>query len=127
MRRSTVSPSLCVTREYPEKVKERWGLKGMPFLWLSMDQEKDFSRDPSNLALLYSDMKTFITENRGCMVLLSGIEYLVSQNGFPKVLKLIQHLNDKIAVTDSVLLTPVSPLTLPETELKMLEKELRSF
>lgn len=120
-------PSLCVTREYPEKVKERWGLKGMPFLWLSMDQEKDFSRDPSNLALLYSDMKTFITENKGCVVLLSGIEYLVSQNGFPKVLKLIQHLNDKISVTDSVLLTPISPLTLPETELKMLEKELRSF
>jgi len=26
-----------------------------------------------------------------------------------------------------VLLTPISPLTLPETELKMLEKELRSF
>jgi predicted hydrocarbon binding protein len=119
--------SLCVTREYPEKVKERWDLKGTPFLWLSMDQEKIYSRDPSNLALLYSDLKTFITENRGCMVLLSGIEYLISQNGFAKVLKLLQHLNDKIAVTDSSMLVPISPLTLHEPELKMLEKELRSF
>lgn len=120
-------PCLCVTREYPEKVKERWDIKGIPFLWLSMDQEKAFSRDPSNLALLYSDMKTFISENRNCMVLLSGIEYLISQNGFSKVLKLIQHLNDKIAVSDSVLLVPISPLTVPEADLKMLEKELRSF
>ncbi len=120
-------PCLCVTREYPEKVKERWDLKGTPFLWLSMDQEKTYSREPSNLALLYSDMKTFITENSNCAVLLSGIEYLISQNGFQKVLKLLQHLNDKIAVSDSTLFVPISPLTVSEPELKMLEKEMRSF
>ena len=120
-------PSLCVTREYPEKVKDKFDIHGTPFLWLSMDQEKSFSRDPSNLALLYSDIKTFITENQGCMVLLSGIEYLTSQNGFVKVLKFLQHINDKIAVTDSTLLVPISPLTLLEQDLKMLEKEFRSF
>jgi predicted hydrocarbon binding protein len=120
-------PSLCVTREYPEKVKEKHSLAGTPFLWLSMDQERSYSRDPSNLALVYSDIKTFITENPGCIVLLSGLEYLISQNGFTKVLKLLQHMNDKIAVTDSTLLVPVSPLTLLEQDLKMLEKELRSF
>jgi len=121
------TPCLCVTREYPEKVKDRWDLKGVPFLWLSMDQEKPYARDPTNLALLYSDIKTFIIENKSCMVLLSGLEYLISQNDFPKVLKLLQHINDKIAVSDSVMLVPVSPLTLPESQLKLLEKEMRSF
>lgn len=120
-------PSLCVTREYPEKIKDRYDLKSVPFLWLSMDQEKPYTRDPTNLALLYSDVKTFISDNKSCMVLLSGLEYLISQNDFPKVLKLLQHLNDKIAVTDSVMLVPVSPLTLPESQLKLLEKEMRSF
>ncbi|UCE45166.1 MAG: DUF835 domain-containing protein [Methanobacteriota archaeon] len=120
-------PSLCVTREYPEKVKEKYDIQGAPFLWLSMDQQKSYSRDPSNLALLYSDIKTFVIENPGCIILLSGLEYLVSQNGFTKVLKLLQHMNDKVAVTDSILLVPVSPLTLMEQDLKMLEKELRSF
>jgi predicted hydrocarbon binding protein len=120
-------PSLCVAREYPEKVKERYGLHGTPFLWLSMDQQKSFSRDPSNLALLYSDIKTFLTENPGSLILLSGTEYLISQNGFPKVLKLLQHLNDRVAVTESTMLVPISPLTLLEQDLKMLEKELRSF
>lgn len=118
---------LCVTREYPEKVKDRYDIKATPFLWLSMDQEKPYARDPTNLALLYSDIKTFISENKGCMVLLSGLEYLISQNDFAKVLKLLQHINDKIAVTDSVLLVPISPLTLPESQLKLLEKEMRSF
>ena len=120
-------PCLCVTREYPEKIKDRFDLKAVPFLWLSMDQEKVYARDPTNVALLYSDLKTYIAENRGCMVLLTGLEYLISQNGFPKVLKLLQHINDKIAVTDSVLLTSISPLTIPEADLKMLEKEMRSF
>ncbi len=120
-------PSLCVTREYPEKLKDRYELKNVPFLWLSMDQEKPYARDPTNLALLYSDIKTFISENKSCMVLLSGLEYLISQNDFQKVLKLLQHVNDKIAVSDSVMLVPVSPLTLPESQLKLLEKEMRSF
>lgn len=120
-------PSICVTREYPEKVKDRHGLKGVPFLWLSMDQERSYSRDPSNIAMIYSDIKTFISENPGCMVLLSGVEYLISQNGFQKVLKLLQHVNDKIAVTDSVLITTISPMTLSEQDLKMLEKEMRAF
>lgn len=120
-------PCLCVTREYPEKVKDRYDIKAVPFLWLSMDQEKSYARDPSNLALIYSDVKTFISENKSCMVLLSGLEYLISQNDFAKVLKLLQHINDKIAVTDSVLLAPISPLTLPESQLKLLEKEMRSF
>ena len=120
-------PCLCVTREYPEKLKEKLDLKGVPFLWLSMDQEKTYARDPTNMALLYSDMKTFISENKNCMVLLSGLEYLISQNGFQKMLKLIQHVNDRIAVTESVLVASISPLTLPENELKMLEKEMRSF
>ena len=61
------------------------------------------------------------------MVLRSGLEYLVSQNGFPKVLKLLQHINDKIAVSDSILIAPISPMTLPESDLKMLEREMRSF
>jgi len=120
-------PCLCVTREYPEKVKDRHDLKGVPFLWLSMDQEKSYARDPSNIALLYSDIKTFVSENKGCMVLFTGMEYLVSQNGFAKVLKLLQHINDKIPVTDSTLVASMSPLTLSEPDLKMLEKEMRSF
>ena len=44
------------------------------------------------MALIYSDVKTFITENKNCMILLSGLEYLISQNDFPKVLKLLQHI-----------------------------------
>ncbi len=120
-------PCLCITREYPEKVKDRHDLKGVPFLWLSMDQEKSYARDPSNIALLYSDVKTFVSENKGCMVLFTGMEYLISQNGFVKVLKLLQHINDKVAVSDSTLIASMSPLTLPESDLKMLEKEMRSF
>jgi len=120
-------PCLCVTREYPEKLKDRYDLKTVPFLWLSMDQERSYSRDPANVALLYSDIKTFVSENPGCMVLLSGVEYLISQNGFQKVLKLLQHINDRIAVTDSTMLTTISPLTVQEQELKLLEKEMRAF
>lgn len=118
---------LCITREFPDKVRERYSLDGIPLLWLSSDQMHDFSREPMNIPLLYGDIKTFITENSDPIVLLSGLEYLISQNGFPKVLKFIQLVDDKIAIANAVLIAPISPLTLREQDLKMLEKEMRVY
>ena len=121
------SSGLCITREYPEKIRESNELVGVPFLWLSSDQTHDFSREPMNLPLLYADLKTFITENPDPIVLISGLEYLISQNSFPKILKFIQLIDEKVAIANAVLVAPISPLTLRAQELKLLEKEMRVF
>jgi len=118
---------LCISREYPEKLKDKFDLDGIPILWLSSDQIHDYSREPINIPLLYSDIKTFVLENPDPIVLLSGLEYLISQNGFPQILKFIQLIDDKLAITNAVLIAPISPLTLKEQDLKLLEKEMRVY
>jgi len=61
------------------------------------------------------------------VVLLSGIEYMVSQSTFTKILKFIQLLNENVAVRNSLLLVPASPQALTQRDVKMLERELRVF
>ncbi|HSV42693.1 MAG TPA: DUF835 domain-containing protein [Methanomassiliicoccales archaeon] len=118
---------MIIAREYPEKVKKRYGIDNIPFLWLSFEREKKFTREPTNVPLIYSEIKNFLDTTPKAIVLLSGIEYLISQNNFVKVLKFVQLLNECISITDGLLIIPISPEALGQKEVKMLERELRSI
>ncbi|MCE5297117.1 MAG: DUF835 domain-containing protein [Euryarchaeota archaeon] len=117
---------MIIAREYPEKIKKRYGIDRIPFLWLSFEREKKYSREPTNIPLIYSEVKNFLDTTPKAIVLVSGIEYLISQNNFVKILKFIQLLNENVSTTDAILLLPVSPETLAQKEFKLLERELKS-
>ncbi len=115
---------MVVAREYPDKVRKRWGLDHVPYLWLSYEREKKNAREPTNVPLIYSEIKNFLESSPKPVVLISGMEYLISQNNFPKILKLIQLLNDNVAVNEGMLLLPVSTETLNQKDVRLLEREL---
>lgn len=117
---------MSIVREYPEKLKKRFDL-GPPYIWLSYERDIKYAREPTNVPLIYSEVKSFLDEAEGGVVLISGLEYLVSQNTFIKVLKFLQLLNENVAVKDAVLLLPLSPQALNTHEVKMLEREMRIF
>ncbi|OPY31303.1 MAG: V4R domain protein [Methanomassiliicoccales archaeon PtaU1.Bin124] len=117
---------MIIAREYPEKVKKRYGIDNIPFLWLSFERDRKYTREPTNIPLIYSEVKNFLDTTPKAIVLFSGIEYLISQNTFVKVLKFVQLLNENISITDGVLLLPVSPDALNQKEVKQLERELRN-
>jgi predicted hydrocarbon binding protein len=118
-------PGMCIVREYPERLKKRFGLDRACILWLSFERELSYAREPTNIPLIYSEIKSFLDSQEEGIVLLSGLEYLVSQNTFIRILKFIQLLNECAAVTDSIILMPVSPAALNAKEVKQLERELR--
>lgn len=118
---------IVVAREYPEKIKKKYGLDNIPFLWLSYEREKKYSREPTNIPLIYSEVKNFLDTNERAVILLSGIEYMVSQNSFSKVLKFVQLLNENISTTNGILLLPVSAEALRQQEVKLLERELKGL
>lgn len=118
-------PGMCVVREYPEKLRSRYDLGNSTILWLSYERDIKYAREPTNIPLIYSEIKNFFDSARCGIVLISGLEYMISQSNFVKVLKFIQLLNENVAVTNSILLLPVSPQTLTPRDLKLLERELR--
>ena len=57
-------------------------------------------------------------------VVVEGLEYLVSLNGFSSVLRFVQTLNEKVVVNDSYLLISANADAMKEQEYNVLAKEM---
>ncbi len=121
------SPGLCISREYPDKLRKTFRLDGAKMIWLSYEGERGNALEPTNIPLIYSEIKAFLEQTSGAVFLISGLEYLVSQTNFVKVLKFVQLLSEAAAVSDSIFLLPISPGALTTREVKMLEREFRDL
>jgi len=116
-------PGYCVTRVYPAKVREKYGIPGnVPILWLSNVGKEDSVR-PKDLEKLSLALEQFITKEQG-FVLLDGIEYLVTNNNFLTVLRLVQALRDQVAINEATMVLSVNAATLDAHQLNLLEKEV---
>ncbi len=114
--------SIC--RMHPKKVRVTYGLQKTPILWLSTVGTED-AIDPKDLAKINHMLNEFLKRAKDSIILLEGVEYLVIQNSFEKVVKALHSLNDYITIFNSRLLVPVNPKTLEDRELSILEKEFR--
>jgi archaellum biogenesis ATPase FlaH len=70
---------------------------------------------------------SFLNQTKNGVVLIEGLEYLVSQNNFRSILNLIQLINDKIMISDSRLIITLDPRTLDEKEVHLIKKEASEF
>jgi len=100
-------------------------LRSAPVIWLSNERDVKYAREPTNIPLIYSEVKSFLDNAQGGILLISGLEYLIIQNNFIKILKFIQLLNENVAIKDALLLLSVSPEALSSQDIKILERELR--
>lgn len=116
---------LIITRIHPRRVKERFGLSG-EILWLSTIEGKN-TIEPTQLSKLAFIINHFVRQNHGGAVLLDGLEYLILQNDFDTVLKFVYSVIDYISVHKAILLLPISPETLSQSQIKMLERGLEPY
>jgi parallel beta-helix repeat protein len=116
---------LCFTRTYPKSLREKYDLGETKVLWLSRDLDKG-GLMPTNLGLITNEMDKFLNKNKDGrrIVLLDGLEYLIAQNGFGKVLKLLNHLKDTIGVHNGTLLIPFDMKSVEEKDAAMLRADL---
>ena len=112
----------CVTRNYPLKIRSKYELGDTPMIWLS-SIGKENSLRPKDLEKLSFALDQFISSERG-IILLDGLEYLITNNNFLTVLRFVQSLRDQIAINESILLLALNPSTLEASELNLLEKEV---
>ncbi len=115
--------AICITREHPDKVNKKYGLDISEIWWLSTSTD-EFSVTPTNVTKIAHKVNDYIKANENSIVLLDGLEYLISNNDFPKVLKLIQEIHQTIVKTNAILIIPVNPLVIDEKNVQKLEHEL---
>ncbi|MCK5547712.1 MAG: DUF835 domain-containing protein [Thermoplasmata archaeon] len=114
---------LCFTREYPDKVVEKYGLKGVPIYWLchSLGRQRI---NPKRLGLLVREILTFMQQNGDGVILLDGLEYLITNNDFERVMKTIHSIIEIVVQRSSILILPVNPDALNRRELALLERSM---
>src|SRR5207247_3469411 len=78
---------------------------------------------PKDLEKLSLAVEQFLTRERG-VILLDAIEYLVTNNNFITVLRLVQSIRDQVAINNGVFLVSVNPSALYPHQLTLLEREL---
>ncbi len=120
------SPGLCVTRQFPEKVRDAFELGETRILWLSHTPGKDH-HNPTSIGTLATVISSFIERYKKCIVLIDGLEYLVINNGFQQVLRFVEHINEQVMQSKSTVLIPISPNAFSEQELALLERNVETI
>jgi hypothetical protein len=117
---------LVITRTHPSRVQQLYGLD-CPVMWIAKSIKTASSGviniEPTRLMKIHSTISDFIKANPGAIVLLDGLEYLITENGFAPVMKAIQLTNEEVAMSGAMLLVPIDPRTLETQQLGYLERE----
>ncbi len=118
-------PGLCITRQYPDRVRRERGLTDVRIMWLSHTPGEDF-HNPTAIGTLAKVIQKFIEDNNGeGVVLLDGLEYLIINNGFLQTLMFVEHVNEFVMQRRAIIVLPISPETLEEKELALLERNMK--
>ena len=119
------TPGLFITRTHPDKLKSKLGLKQARIFWLSTDKEDPNSTHSANVGIVGQIIDSFLRQEKHAkVVLLDGLEYLVTNNGFGAVLRWLSDIVDAAASTGSILLVTVSQRAYTEKELALLKRNL---
>lgn len=113
---------LCVSRDYPDKIKEEYDLKEVEMIWLSNVDREDVIR-PKSLEKLSLALENFLTKTGG-VIMLKGLEYLITNNEFKTVLHLIQSIKDQVAINESILLIPINPSAMNDEHIDLVSGEV---
>jgi hypothetical protein len=65
----------------------------------------------------------FLRSTSRGIITLEGVEYLISNNGFDPILRLLHALNDKVTVSESFMLVTMDEQTVAPREMRILEKD----
>jgi len=114
---------LSISRKHPEKVKASHELGEFTANWLSKSSDP-LSVTPMNLGKVAHNINSFLKSDVRQVVILEGLEYLVNNNDFTKVLRLIEDLHEKTIKHNSFMLIPVNPAIYSKRDIEMLQEEV---
>jgi hypothetical protein len=123
--------ALCIARTHPDAIRRRFGID-CQMVWLTKTESRPADGDqstiefvsPTELPRVNTMIKTFLSVNKGGIVLLEGMEYLIAQNEFKSVLRFLQGVRDQVILAKGRMLVPFDPTVLEERDLKALQREM---
>lgn len=117
-------PTLLLSRDRGAVLRQRFPdlEKARGLLWLARAASED-ALDVRSLDALGDRLEAHLREHPGALVVVAGVDYLVSQAGFAACLRLVQYLRDVAEETGGHLLLGFHPVALEVRQLSLLEAE----
>ena len=116
-------PGFVISRAYPERLRKKYKLVKTPMMWLSRSEiENSISSD--DLFELELIVEGFTKKSKESVILFDGLEYLMTQTNFEKVLRYMQELKDIAIINNSRLIIFLNKDSLSLREYSMLEREV---
>ncbi|WMW22368.1 DUF835 domain-containing protein [Methanolobus mangrovi] len=120
-------PGLCITRQNPDKIRNMYGITKTPIVWLTKNKiNGQQSIDSTELFKIYPTIADFVNKVDDGVILMDGLEYLILDNDFLSVVKLIEQTNDTIMASSSRMVLQVDPNVLEKKEFHLLKRWMRS-
>ena len=115
---------MLIVREHPNRLKQSHEFKADKMVWLTRRVGEDHI-DPTELSHLSMNISKFIEATQRTVVLIEGLEYLITQNNFETVLRFVNHMHDFVLAHDCAIIIVLDPRVLSMRELALLERSAR--
>ncbi len=116
-------PCMIIGREPPERIRSvrMIEIDDEQVLWLTTLVGRRCV-NPTHLGSIQNSISRFIDVNSSGYILIDGVEYLISNNGFDAVLKFINRIEDMVITTGTAVIVSIDPRTLDSQHLALLER-----
>jgi hypothetical protein len=114
---------LIISRTHPEQIREEFGLRNTPIIWLAHRPAKE-ALSPSNLPLLERTVMRFMRDGRNTVVLVDGLDKLILETSSQRALRFLFALEDEALVRGSRLILSFDPNGLSERDLALLMRNM---
>jgi two-component system cell cycle response regulator len=119
-------PGLCITRMNPDKIRSMYGTAKTPIVWLTKNKiAGQQSIDSTELFRIHPTIADFVNKVEDGVVLMDGLEYLILDNDFLSVVKLLEQTNDTIMASSSRMVLQLDPDILEKKEFHLLKRWMR--
>jgi two-component system cell cycle response regulator len=115
---------LCITRHFPPKVREKYGLERTPIVWLTSERAEGEKTVHSiqDLSILIA---SFLEKTKQAVVLLDGLEYLITNHGFELFIRFLQLNRSRFEQKAAILMAPLLEKALDAREVTLIERETK--
>ncbi len=117
---------LMITRVFPKKIREKYGLEKTPIIWLN-DEKLDGQLTVNNVQDLSIAISNYVAKTEKPVILIDGIEYLISRGGFDPVLRFLQTKRSQVESSNSVLLVALFKDAIDPKEARLVQREFQTF
>ncbi|MFO8050781.1 MAG: DUF835 domain-containing protein [Thermoplasmatota archaeon] len=118
-------PGLIISRTNPKILSRKYEISEEETVWLTGKEIHGEIRSVLPiLEFIMSLIEDYMDKNDNGLILLDGLEYLLTNNKFNSVIRFLRQLVDNVSQTECVLLVSLSPEALDPTQVTLLEKDL---